>query len=200
MIGITGSVGKSSTREILYGILKEHFPTKVIAGNTETGLPLGILGLKAESLGFETMLVSLIDWLRIFILAPILTNSLKGFKYLIIEMSIDDPYPPKNMEYLLTIVKPDIAVVLNVAPVHTMQFEKIIGNGKKEFANEEEKVDFLVQKIAEEKVKIITQSGCKNAIYNADNKYVTNAIQLYYSANVGASVTESGNPDSSRIL
>jgi UDP-N-acetylmuramoyl-tripeptide--D-alanyl-D-alanine ligase len=172
VIGITGSVGKSSVRNAVYVILKEHFPTKIVKGNSETGLPLGILGLELHSLGFETLFASLLDWLRIFLLAPFSIRNLVGTKYLVVEMGIDDPYPPKNMEYLLSIIKPHIAVFLNVTPVHTMQFEKLLSEDQKKSFTEEQKLHFLLDKIAAEKAKIITQSGCSVAIINGDDKRV----------------------------
>jgi len=73
-------------------------------GNSETGIPLGILGLKPKT-------YSKIEWLKLCAAAPANINYLEGTKYLIAEMGIDEPEPPKNMEYLLTILKPDIAVL-----------------------------------------------------------------------------------------
>ncbi len=183
IIGITGSAGKSSARTILYSVLKDHYKTKVVAENSEIGMPLGILGLKPKSLGFETFGKSLIDWLRLVALAPRQTNNLKGTKYLIVEMGIDDPYPPKNMEYLLTIVKPDIAIYLNAfaGAVHSMQFEKIIPEGV--ILSPEEKREIKSKAIAAEKAKIITQSDCKVGIYNGDNPYVVDSLSLWNNNN-----------------
>lgn len=177
IIGITGSMGKSSARTILYAILKDHFPTKIVAENSEIGMPLGILGIKPRSLGFETLGKSIIDWSRMLLRAPFSVNNLKGIKYLIVEMGIDDPYPPKNMEYLLTIIKPDIALLLNAGPVHTMQFEKVLEKTNEVFKTGDEKTAYLIQQIANEKAKIITQSGCEIGIYNADNEYITTALK-----------------------
>lgn len=172
IIGVTGSAGKSSTRTLLYTILKDHFPTKMVSGNSETGVPLGILGMKPEN-------YSKIDWLKMLTKAPLKTDFLKTTKYLIVEMGIDDPYPPKNMEYLLTIVRPDIAVYLNAfaGAVHSMQFEKILPEGNTLTA--EEKREIKANAIAAEKAKIITQSGCAVGIYNADNQYVAESLQLW---------------------
>src|SRR3989339_144415 len=113
IIGITGSVGKSSARNAIYAALKDYFKVKMI-------------------------------------------------KYLIVEMGIDSPYPPKNMDYLLTIVKPDISVVLNVHPVHTEQFDRVINEnliGKKRLKS-------ILDRIAEEKLKIITEVNPKIGIIN----------------------------------
>ncbi len=40
-------------------------------------------------------------------------------------MGIDGPLPPKNMDYLLSIVKPDVGIFLNVTPVHLMNFTSL---------------------------------------------------------------------------
>lgn len=163
IIGIAGSVGKSSTRNALYAVLKDHFKTKVVSGNSETGVPLGILGLKLPA--YKTS-----DWLKVLWHAPKRINNLKNTQYLIVEMGIDDPHPPKNMEYLLSIIKPDMAIDLNVTATHTMQFEILLTR------NIKDSLTFLLKKIAEEDSKIITQSGCKVAIYNADDENLVNVI------------------------
>jgi UDP-N-acetylmuramoyl-tripeptide--D-alanyl-D-alanine ligase len=163
IIGIAGSVGKSSTRNALYAVLKDHFKTKVVSGNSETGVPLGILGLKLPA--YKTS-----DWLKVLWYAPRKINNLKNTQYLIVEMGIDDPHPPKNMEYLLSIVKPDMAIDLNVTATHTMQFEILLTR------NIKDSLTFLLKKIAEEDSKIITKSGCKVAIYNADDENLVSVI------------------------
>ena len=95
VIGVAGSVGKSSTRNAIEAILKDHFPTKSV-GNSETGIPLGILGMKPEN-------YTKLDWAKMLLKSPFNLNFLQGTKYLIAEMGIDEPDPPKNMGYLLTI-------------------------------------------------------------------------------------------------
>lgn len=165
IIGIAGSVGKSSTRNAVEAILKDHFPTKSV-GNSETGIPLGILGMKPEK-------YSKIEWLKMCLSAPKKLNSLKGTKYLIAEMGIDEPHPPKNMEYLLTILKPDIAVSLNVSATHSLQFDKTV---KKEGLTEAERLKKVIENIALEDTKIITKSDCKVGIYNADDSYIAQQI------------------------
>lgn len=147
IIGITGSVGKTSARNAVYAVLQDYFKTKMIKkGNSESGIPLGILGLAPINYSF-------FDWVRLIILAPFGINYLKGIACLIVEMGVDEPESPKNMDYLLTIVKPEIAILLNVHPVHIMQFKTI-------------------ERIAAEKVKIISKnSNCEIGIYNNDNFY-----------------------------
>src|SRR5438270_759680 len=111
VVGITGSVGKSSAREAIAAVLSAYYPTKVIEkGNSEIGIPLGILGLQVNSLGFQTPLRSVADYIRLLVLAVPGLFFLRGTKYLVIEMGVDEPEEPKNMTYLLRIVKPHIAV------------------------------------------------------------------------------------------
>lgn len=117
IIGVTGSVGKTSAALAMGAILATKYATKVCAGaNSESGIPLNILGLKLTN-------YSAWDWLRVMFLAPvmILVNWRRYEKY-VVEMGVDEPKAPKNMGYLLTIVKPRIGVWLNVAAVHTQQF------------------------------------------------------------------------------
>ena len=72
-------------------------------------------------------------------------------------MGIDSPLAPKNMSYLLSIVKPDIGVFLNVTPVHLENFSSL-------------------DEIAEEKAKLI--NSVQTAIINKSDplvkKYTTN--------------------------
>lgn len=163
VIGIAGSVGKSSTRNALNAVLKERFTTKVVYGNSETGIPMGILGLPIE--GFTKK-----NWLRILLRAPLGITKLRKIQYLIIEMGIDDPEPPKNMSYLLTIVKPDMAIDLNATATHTMQFEKILPSKTKDSLN------FILGKIADEDTKIITNGYTKVGIYNNDDEKIRQRI------------------------
>src|SRR5581483_12114922 len=112
-----------------------------------TGIPLGILGIVPQSYKYSA-------WLKMLISAPFGVNHLKNTKYLIVEMGIDDPYPPKNMSYLLSIIKPKIAISLNVSvknstPSHAMQFEKLLKG-----ALVLDKHEFLLTEMAKEDTKI----------------------------------------------
>ncbi len=173
VIGITGSAGKSSTRNSVLAVLKNDFKTKMIEkGNSESGIPLGVLGLAPRD-------YSRVDWLRMILLAPLGLFHLLGTKYLIVEMGIDEPDAPKNMSYLLTIVKPQISIFINVHPVHTMQFEKSISNVlSQKRLTDSEKIELILRKIAEEKGKIFTNNpNCQYAIYNKDDSHVLSVVK-----------------------
>jgi UDP-N-acetylmuramoyl-tripeptide--D-alanyl-D-alanine ligase len=178
VIGITGSVGKSSTRNIIYAALRDHVNVKVLdKGNSEIGIPLALLGLTSKSLGFQTVMTSIVDWARILRSAPFSADYLKGTQYVIAEMGVDEPDPPKNMGYLLTILKPQIAVFLNVFPAHTLQFDPVIDH---RITDPQQRLAALQRAIAYEKGKIITESDCTTGIYNADNQFVVDAVESFY--------------------
>ncbi len=166
IIGVTGSAGKSSLRDMLYSAISPSFRTKTIKkGNSETGIPFGILGVKVNT-------YSLKNWLLLALKAPFGLFYLKNTEYLIIEYGIDDPYPPKNMDYLLSIVKPDIAILLNVYPVHTMQFEKILNKQQKNLPPDK-KQKILVNAIAKQKSKILVSAPENGlAVYPKDFFYL----------------------------
>ncbi len=56
VIGVTGSVGKSSTKELVYSVLRQHFQTYCSPGNMngEHALPLVLMGLTHEQERFVT--------------------------------------------------------------------------------------------------------------------------------------------------
>jgi UDP-N-acetylmuramoyl-tripeptide--D-alanyl-D-alanine ligase len=169
IIGIAGAVGKSSAVQALYAILKEKYKVRYTPGNSETGVPLGILGIPHGN-------YSLVNWIKVAFQCLFIKNPLKDLDYLIVEMGTDELKAPKNMEYLLTIVKPDIAIWLNVYAAHMGLFAQGLSEAEKNLPEvEREKV--IIQKIAEEDGKIITKSDCKIGIYCADNEPVIQEIQ-----------------------
>ena len=118
VIGVTGSVGKSSTKEAIYQVLKNDFRIRKSQSNynNEIGLPLTILG-------FKTAGKNIFEWLRIFLKA--IFNLLGKENYpeiLILEMAADHP---GDIAYLLRIVKPQIGVLTSISPTHLEFFKEI---------------------------------------------------------------------------
>jgi UDP-N-acetylmuramoyl-tripeptide--D-alanyl-D-alanine ligase len=186
VIGIAGSVGKTSTREALYAILKDVAPTHMVSGNSETGVPLGLVGLFPHD-------YSPADWARMMIAAPFRIAFLKRMRYVIVEMGIDDPYPPKNMQYLLTIVKPDVGIITEESAAHTMQFEKIFGPNV--VVSDNERLKLLIDAITKEDAKMIRQDRCKLGIVNGDNAFLNSLheskiITFGRSNNAAARITD----------
>ncbi len=115
IVAITGSVGKSSTKEAVFAVLNHHFPNQVRKTeknlNTEIGLALTIIG-------GEDAKRNIFIWLSNFIKG--LGLILFPFNYpkiLILEMAADRP---GDITYLTSIVRPDIAIVTAIGemPVH----------------------------------------------------------------------------------
>lgn len=167
IIGVTGSAGKSSAVSAIATVARLKFKRVKVAekANSESGIPADMLGLHFTD-------YSLLDWLRICLLAPIrfLTYFLTyPFDCYIVEMGIDEPFPPKNMEYLLTILKPHVGVILNALPVHTQQFEA----AKRTVLSEVEGLS-LINLIAKEKGKLVAQNpNLQFAILNADQPEIS---------------------------
>lgn len=121
IIGITGSAGKTSARRAISLILAQKGRVKQSAhANSESGIPLNILGLTPHS-------YTAWDWLRLIVLAPLmLIINWEKYAYYVVEMGIDSPEPPKNMDYLLGLIQPHVAVVLNAGLVHSAAFDHLV--------------------------------------------------------------------------
>jgi len=120
IIGVTGSAGKTSTVITIESVLKSKFQVKTTLGtNSESGIPLNILGLKIKN-------YTLANWFFLATITPLaLLFNWKTYDIYIVEMGIDSPLPPKDMDYLLSILQPHIAIFLNVNPVHAQFFSSL---------------------------------------------------------------------------
>jgi UDP-N-acetylmuramoyl-tripeptide--D-alanyl-D-alanine ligase len=113
IVGITGSVGKTSAKEAIYCVLKGEFNTRrsVKNYNNEIGTPLTILGW-TSSPG-----KNLFRWFILFVRAvKLIINKDKRYpEVLILEMGADRP---GDIKYLISIAKPNIAVMTAIGPSH----------------------------------------------------------------------------------
>lgn len=109
VIGITGSIGKTSAKEAMYLILKDRFNvhSSKKSFNTEFGLSLAVL--QEDESGFS----SVIAWLKI--LNRVFRKPKTPYQKMILEMGADKP---GDIKRLVKIAKPNIAVVTFIAPVH----------------------------------------------------------------------------------
>lgn len=119
IIAITGSVGKTSTKEAIFEVLKIRFSHKVRKSegnlNTETGVPMAILG-------YQNSVTKFYQWLPIIFTAPIKSFFQPKTDYLVLEMAADKP---GDIKYLTSFVKPFIAVLTAIGPAHLKAFGEL---------------------------------------------------------------------------
>lgn len=120
VIAITGSAGKTTTKEILSKILSTEFD--VLASkegyNTEIGAPLTIFCEKTPK---NTK--SIISWLKIIFKCYVRSISIKKYpEKLIMEFGADSP---GDIKYLANLFKPEKGIVLTVLPVHLEKMKNI---------------------------------------------------------------------------
>ncbi len=169
IIGIGGATGKSSVSHLVSLVLSKKYKVKQSRGkNSESGIPLNILGIELKN--YDT-----IDWVKAAITAPfkIITNWEK-YEYFVVEMGIDSPNPPKNMEYLLQIIRPKIGVLTNIYPEHSVYFDHLV----KSESSGERKMEILEATAKQEGMllKSITEDG--RSIVNLDDQNITNLLPL----------------------
>lgn len=149
VIGVTGSFGKTSTKEAIFTVLSSKFNVRqnVKNYNNEIGLPLTIIGSNSKGR-------SVFGWLAVFIkaLSLIIFRDKKYPEILVLEMAVDHP---GDMFYLTNLAPCKIGVVTAIGPVHIEFFKTI-------------------ERIAKEKSVMVSHID-KNgwAILNCDNEYVS---------------------------
>jgi len=125
IVAISGSIGKTSTKEVIYKVLSSRLSarTSVKNYNNEIGVPLTIIGVDSPG-------SSVLGWLKVFVKALklyIFTD--KNYPgYLVLEMGIDRP---GDMEYLTRLAPPQISVMTGVSHSHFEYFGSL-NNIKKE--------------------------------------------------------------------
>lgn len=161
VIGVTGSVGKTSCKDAIYDVLsKKH---KVLKNkksfNSEFGLPLTIL---QQDSGFN----SLFQWVRILLGGMWRAFFVKDkYDYLVLEMGVDKA---GDMDFLTRVARPDYAFITAIKPAH-------LADGQ--FAS--------IDEIFKEKSKIFEKA--KTKIINIDDPHVSKiAGQISYGFKEGA--------------
>lgn len=170
IVGITGSIGKTSAKEAVNLVLSSRFRVRssIKNYNNELGLPLTIIGV--ESAGR-----SLSGWMRILSKAlSLLTKRESDYpEILVLEMGVDRP---GDMAYLCSIASPEVGIATFVSYSH-MEFFGSVANIKKE-------KQVLIENVDNKGLSIL----------NYDNEYtremaeVSRAKVLTYGLGEGASL------------
>jgi UDP-N-acetylmuramyl pentapeptide synthase len=149
IIGITGSVGKTTAKEATAKILSTRFETLASAKslNSDFGVPLTLL---EEESGFSNPL----KWLGILFRAEWRGFAKLPHEKIVLELGVD---APGDFPKLLKIIEPQVGVFLNTAPVHLENFKN-------------------VEEIAAEKGLLISNLPAPGvAILNADDEFSSKA-------------------------
>ncbi|MBU4481854.1 hypothetical protein KKC16_00145, partial [Patescibacteria group bacterium] len=119
IIGITGSVGKTSTKEVIFQVLKKRYKVRqnIKNYNTEIGVPLTIINAKSAG-------KNIFKWLVVFYraLKLILIKNKDYIKILILEMAADHP---GDIKYLTKLALCKIGVITAIGPSHLEFFETL---------------------------------------------------------------------------
>jgi len=142
VVGVTGSVGKTSTKEAIFSVLSSKFRVRKNEKNynNEIGLPLTILGIESGG-------GSLWKWIVVFLKAIniIFFSSRKSYpEILVLELGADRP---GDIKYLVDFLRPEVGVVTTVGISHLEFFKD-----KKSIAGEK---SYLVRTLNKENVAVL---------------------------------------------
>ncbi|MEK7075062.1 MAG: UDP-N-acetylmuramoyl-tripeptide--D-alanyl-D-alanine ligase, partial [Patescibacteria group bacterium] len=119
VIAVTGSVGKTSARMAIFHLLKDTRRTRTAEKNynNEIGVPLTILGIDHQGRSVSVWIWSLV---RVWMRSVVFTHAYP--EILVLEYGVDRP---GDMDYLVSIARPDIAVVTAIGdvPAHVEFFK-----------------------------------------------------------------------------
>jgi UDP-N-acetylmuramoyl-tripeptide--D-alanyl-D-alanine ligase len=118
IVGITGSVGKTSTKDAIAQVFKNKFFVRASQKNynNELGVPLTIINARAQG-------KNIFGWLKVIIKGfGLILLPLKFPKILILEMAADKP---GDIEYLTSLAPCQIGVLTAISPVHLEKFKNI---------------------------------------------------------------------------
>lgn len=147
IVGITGSVGKTSTKEAVFLVLSSKYNVRknLKNYNNEIGIPLTVIGAESGGRSVFKWLLAFLKWIMLIIL-PV-----KYPEILVLEMGVDHP---GDMKYLTSFIPAEAGVLTNISSSHLEFFKDI-------------------EQIAKEKgrlVESLPEEGA--AILNADDEMV----------------------------
>ena len=119
IFAITGSIAKTSTKELIYAVLEKKYGSKINKSsgnlNTEIGLPLTIFGFKEAPSLWKWPLIIFNCWVKL--------HTAKTYpSFLILEMAADKP---GDINYLCSIARPKYGLVTAVGPAHLINFKNV---------------------------------------------------------------------------
>lgn len=117
VVAVTGSVGKTTTRDLTAAVLATRFDLRAAnGGNSEVGVPMTVLGSRRRR-----------SWARalaVFDGLVLLARRRPFPEVLVLEMAAGRP---GELKRLTRRIRPDVAVVTNVRPVHRGLYDDFSG-------------------------------------------------------------------------
>jgi len=174
IIGITGSVGKTSAKDAVFVVLAKKFNARKTekSFNNEIGFPLTILGEKSYG-------KNIFAWILVFLKSFLKLIYTRYPDVLVLEYGVDKQ---KDMQYLLSIVKPDVAVVTAIGelPTHIENF-----NNKKELIKEKTE---LLKYLKNEDMAILNIDD--DTVFDMRNKTKAKVISFGFSKDADFKIFE----------
>jgi len=186
IIGITGSVGKTSTKCAVFNALRNKFSSRQSFKNynNEIGVPLTILNERSPG-------KNLLKWFGIFLRAIFKIIYTPYPKILILEMAVDRP---GDIDYLIKIAKPSRSIITAISAAHTEFLGDINGvlKEKQKLATRLDYSGWAILNADDEKVlgiksrvssKVLTYGFSKNADvraieFNFNQKLVNKQVEI----------------------
>lgn len=155
IIAVVGSVGKTSTKDMLFAGLSDHIHIRKNQKslNSEIGTPLTILGLRNPW-------NSPVGWLKVCLLAPLRSFKSNYPEWLVLELGVDSP---GDMDKIIKWIRPIITVIteLPLIPAHVGSFN-------------------TAEEVRVEKRKIINATSPKGLlILNGDSEFTKSSKQNF---------------------
>ncbi len=151
VVGVTGSSGKTSTKEAIGELVKITFGDNALVSsgnlNNEIGLPLALLGYSEVPSAWQYPIIVLGSYIRAWRRKPLGAY--------VLEYAVDRP---GDMDGLISIIRPNVAVITNIASVHLENYSSL-------------------EELVSEKLKIaLNLPGSGVVVYNGDDDNLTRHI------------------------
>jgi UDP-N-acetylmuramoyl-tripeptide--D-alanyl-D-alanine ligase len=176
VVGITGSIGKTSAKEAVFAVLEKKFNARqnIKNYNNELGVPLTIIGEEAGGR-------SITKWFNVWRKAKRLIKS-KDSEYpevLVLEMGADKP---GDIEYLVDIAPCFVGVLTTVGPTHLEAFGTVenVAKEKQKIVTHLDKTGFAILNYDDEIVRAMADNTkAKVVFYGQTDKAQIYALDLF---------------------